>query len=399
MKIIPSLCLACGLASAQTAPDARAMLKETADVLVHCKSYVIDQRTVVDMKGGTQSRIEMSVRMAASNPGKMRIESSGQLGNMMIVSDGEHTWMYLGQLNQYTKTAAASSPEALVKSLVPGMGDMIDKLKAKDPYLSAKITGEEAVEVDGQKIDCYVVEANLDKIAMPGSMNMKDGVQKLWIDKASRLTLKQTLTAAIDGGPLSAPMQMNQAVTVVSEKLNEPVPDSLFTFTPPEGAKEVPEFKGPVRANADLTGRVAADFKLKAIDGKEYGLQDLHGRVVLLDFWATWCLPCRRELSVFEKLHREFNGKGLVVLGFDVGEDRDTVSKFLLASKLSYPIVLTAGTETPQNYGVNAYPTVVLIDQEGKIVAYHVGTGSEDLLRENLAKLGLESIPSKSRPE
>jgi len=312
----------------------------------------------------------------------------------VIVSDGEHTWMYLGTLKQYTKTAAASTPESLVKSMVPGMSGVMDQIKAKDPYLSAKITGEEPVEVDGQKIDCYVVEARLEDISLPGSVDMKGGVQKVWIDKSSKLSLKQTITATMEGGPLTAPAQMNQAVTVISQKLDTEVPDSSFTFTPPEGSKLVPEFKGPVKANADLTGQAAADFKLKSNIGKEFSLPDLKGKFVLLDFWATWCVPCRRDLPAVEKLHQEFHRKGLVVLGVNGGEDSETVNEFLLSSKLSYPILLTPDGGVMQSYRVSAFPTVVLIDADGKIVFYHVGAGGDKALRESLAKLGLETESS-----
>jgi thiol-disulfide isomerase/thioredoxin len=351
------------------------------------------------MQDPVPTRIEMFVKMAVSSPGKLRIESSSQIGNSLIVSDGEYTWMYLGVLKQYTKTAAASTPENLVRSLVPGMSSVMDQLKAKDPYLSVKIISEEPVEVDGRKFECYVVEARLDKISLPGSIDMTGGVQKVWIDKISKLSLKQTLTATMQGAAVSAPMQMNQAVTVLSQKLDAPVPDSLFTFTPPEGAKEVAEFKGPVKANADLTGQVAPDFKLKSIEGREFSLQDLRGKVVLLDFWATWCGPCRRDLPAIEKLNQEFNSKGLVVLGLNAGEDSATVSNFLLSTKLSYPILLAAESPIPQSYSVNAFPTVVLIDREGKIAFYHVGAASESALRENLAKLGLESAPSSTTKE
>ena len=391
MKIVPSMCLFCCLATAQDSPDARALLKQTRDVLLHHKSYQLDQRAVVDVQANVPTRIEMLVKIAVSNPGKLRIESSGQMGNSLIVSDGENTWMYLGSLKQYTKTAAASTPESLVKSLVPGMSSVMDQLKAKDPYLSAKITGEEAVEVDGQKIDCFVVEARLDKIALPGSVDMTGGVQKVWIDKVSKLTLKQTMTASMEGGPLTKPAQMNQAVTVTSQKLDAPVADSMFTFTPPEGAKLVTEFKGPVKANADLTGQVAADFTLKSNAGKEFSLKDLRGRFVLLDFWATWCGPCRCDLPAVEKLHQDFHRKGLVVLGINSGEDAETVNQFLRTSKLTYPILLTADSSVALSYNVNAFPTVVLIDAEGKIVFYHVGAGGDKALRESLAKLGLES--------
>ncbi len=391
MKTIPIVSLLCFLASAQDSPDARALLNETRDVLLHHKSYQLDQRAVVDLQGTVPTRIQMLVKIAVSNPGKLRIESSGQMGNSLIVSDGENTWMYLGALKQYTKTAAASTPESLVKSLVPGMSSVMDQLKAKDPYLSAKIAGEEAVEVDGQKIDCYVVEARLDKIALPDAIDMTGGVQKVWIDKASKLTLKQTMTAAMQGGPLKAPAQMNQAVTVISQKLDAPVADSMFTFTPPDGAKQVIEFKGPVKANVDLTGQVAADFKLKSLAGKEFGLEDFRGKFVLLDFWATWCGPCRRDLPAVEKLHREFHRRGLVVLGIDAGEDAETVHEFLRSSNVSYPILLAAGSAVTESYSVNAFPTVVLIDADGKIVFYHVGAGGEKALRESLAKLGLET--------
>jgi thiol-disulfide isomerase/thioredoxin len=299
--------------------------------------------------------------------------------------------MYLGTLQQYTKTAAASTPASLVKSLVPGMSSVMDQLKAKDPYVSAKVTGEETVEVEGQKIDCYVVEGRLDKISLPGSIEMTDAVQKVWVDKVSKLSLKQTMTATMEGGPLTAPAQMNQAVTITSQKLDAPVPDSVFTFTPPEGSKLVPEFKGPVKANADLTGQMAADFKLKSVGGKEFGLQDLKGNFVLLDFWATWCGPCRRDLPAVEKLHQEFHRKGLVVLGVNGGEDAETVNQFLRTSKLSYPILLTSDNEVMQSYSVTAFPTLVLLDADGKIVFYHVGAGGEKALRESLAKLGLET--------
>jgi thiol-disulfide isomerase/thioredoxin len=392
MKTIPIVLLVSALASAQSTPEARALLKASQEAFLNYKSYVIEQRIVVDMSGATQARMEMSAKLAASAPGKMRVESTSQAGGALIVSDGENTWVYIDLTKQYMKTPAATSPEGLVRSLVPGMGGVFDQLKSKDPYLSAKITGEEAVEVDGKKIDCFVVEATMDKIAMPGAMTMTGALMKMWIDKDSKLSLKTTVTATMQGGPAAAtPMQMNMAMTVISKKLNEPVEESLFTFTPPEGAKEVKDFTAATPGRADLTGKVAADFKLKSLAGKEYSLQDLRGHVVLLDFWATWCGPCRKDLPMLEKLHQEFKDKGLVLLGFNVGEGREVVSKFLASAKLSYPMVLTAGTGTTQDYSVTAYPTVVLIDREGKIVVDHIGSGSEAELRAGLAKLGLES--------
>jgi len=271
----------------------------------------------------------------------------------------------------------------------------LDQFKSKDPYTSVKIVGEETVEVDGKSTDCYVVEATLDKIAMPGAITMESAVLKFWIAKDSKLTLKTTVTAKMQGGPVGGEMEMNMATTVTSQKLDEPVPDAVFVFDPPPDAKQVADFKPPGPVTPNLSGKAAANFKLKSLGGREYSLQALRGKVVLLDFWATWCGPCKKDLPALERLHQEFKNQGLVLLGFNVGEDQDVVSKFLATTKLSYPIVLTAGTGTTQSYSVAAYPTVVLIDREGTIVFYHVGSGSEAGLRASLAKLGIERVPAK----
>ena|SRR5215472_3705063 len=378
---------------AQQLPDARTLLKETGDALRDAKSYVLEQSIAVELKGGLESRLQMPMKLAVSNPGKLRIESNGAVGNTLIVSDGENTWMYLGPLKQYTRTPAASSPDALMKSLNPGVADMLGKMQSKDPYLEVKLAGEEIIENGGARHECFVIEAKLDKIEMPGSMELLDGVMKTWVDKKTKLTWRQTATAIMKGATLRSPAEMNQSITLLSVKLNEPVSDSLFTFTPPEGAKEVKEFQGPVKANANLSGKDAADFKFRSLDGKEFSLQALRGKVVLLDFWATWCGPCRKDMPALERIYSEFGDRGLVMLGMNVGEDREAVSKFLAANKLSYPIVLAGQMEMLESYSVTAFPTVVLIDREGKIALYHVGSGSESELREALAALGF------SKPE
>jgi len=353
---------------AQSPPDALELLNESRNALRAFQSYIVNQQVVVETKNRLQGRLEMPVKLAASNPGKVRIESSGQLGSTLMVSDGRNTWVYLGRVNQYTKTAAASSPDALLASLNTGIGQRLELAENKDPYASAKISGEEAVQVEGKPVDCYVVEAALNKITIPGGMTLTDGQQKVWIDKKTKLAVKMATDSVMSGGPLAAPIETSQRVEITSFQVNQPVPDSLFVFTPPAGAREVAEFAGPVKSAADLTGKVAEDFTTKAADGRQISLHDLRGKVALVYFLTSWCLPCKDDQPVLDKLRREFGGD-LTVISTD------------------------AGAEMLKNYGVTAYPTVVLIDREGTIVFYHVGAGSEKLLRDSLAKLGLSSTP------
>jgi outer membrane lipoprotein-sorting protein/peroxiredoxin len=369
-------------------PDGRALIAESGNALRAARTYQIEQSVVVELSGGIEHRLQLPVKLAASNPDKLRIESDGAVGSTLVISDGENTWMYLGPVKQYTKTPAASSPEALLKSLNPGVADILGEMKTKDPFLSVRVTGEETIETGGQRYECFVVESKLDRIKMPGTLTLEDGVIKMWIDKKTKLSLKQTATAVMQGGALRMPAQMNQTITMLSVKLNQQLPDALFVFTPPAGAQEVKEFEGLVRANADLSGKDAPDFKLNSLDGKEFSLQALRGKVVLLDFWATWCLPCRRDIPSLEKIYADFHERGLVMIGMNVGENKETVAKFLAQNKLSYPIVLAGENEMLQSYSVTAFPTVVLIDREGVIYLYHVGSGGETELRDALAKLG-----------
>ena len=378
-----------GAVRADTPPDGKTLLQESGDALRSAQSYILEQAVVVEISGGLRSRLEMPVKLAAANPDKLRIESNGPVGSTLIVSDGENTWMYLGPLKQYTKTPAASSPDALMKSINPGISEMVAEYRSKDPYLSVKVTGEESLEMDGRHFDCFVVEAALDNIKMPGAMMLTGGVMKMWIDKKTKLTLRQTASATMQGGSLRAPAEMNQTVNMLSMKLNEPVPDSMFQFTPPEGAKEVKEFQGPVKAVPDLAGKPAPGFKLSSMDGQEFSLSALRGKVVLIDFWASWCAPCRKDMPALEKIYADFGGRGLVMIGMDAGEDHDTVSKFLQQTELSYPIVLAGEMNVLESYSVTAFPTLVLIDRDGNIALYHVGSGSEAELRAALAKLGL----------
>ncbi|HLG95856.1 MAG TPA: redoxin domain-containing protein [Bryobacteraceae bacterium] len=389
-SIVALIVVFCAACFADTPPHAKVLLKESGDALRDTQSYVIEQSVLVEMSGGIESRMELPVKVAASNPGKLRIESSGPVGSTLIVSDGENTWMYVGPLKQYTRTPAASSPDALLKSINPGIAQMLADFKAKDPFLSSTVTGEEKVEMGGQPFDCFVVEAKLDRIDMPGGMALTKGAMKMWIDKKTKLTLKQTAAATMEGGSLRRPAEMNQTISMLSVKLNDPVPEEMFRFTPPEGAREVKEFQGPVKANPDLSGKAAADFKLTPLAGKELNLSSLRGKVVLLDFWATWCVPCRKDMPALERIYSDFRERGLFVVGVDSGEDLGTVNKFLEQNKISYPIAL-AGGGVLESYSVTAFPTLVLIDREGKIVLYHVGSGSETDVRAALQQLGLST--------
>ncbi|MFO0726820.1 MAG: TlpA disulfide reductase family protein [Myxococcota bacterium] len=135
-------------------------------------------------------------------------------------------------------------------------------------------------------------------------------------------------------------------------------------------------------------GDVAPLFTLPNVNGEaKLGLADLKGKVVLLDFWATWCPPCVASMPTLERLHRDLSGAGLVVLGVNQEpNDVTTVRSFLKERELSLPVVVDSGA-TARAYGVFSFPTSVLIDRDGKVVSVHHGPAPEEALRAAISGL------------
>jgi peroxiredoxin len=132
-----------------------------------------------------------------------------------------------------------------------------------------------------------------------------------------------------------------------------------------------------------------AGFALTALDGKQYTLASLKGRVVMLNFWATWCPPCRREMPDMEKLHRVFESKGLTILAVS-DEKRDTVEGFLAKNPYTFPILLDPGGATGKAFSVDGIPKTFLFDREGRLAAQAIDMRTESQFLELLKRAGLE---------
>ncbi len=121
-------------------------------------------------------------------------------------------------------------------------------------------------------------------------------------------------------------------------------------------------------------GKKAADFDLKTSDGKTVQLSQLKGKVVLLNFWATWCGPCRKEIPDFLEVYERYKGKGFEIIGVSLDEEGwNVVNPFVKQYKISYPVVIGSGKLVNAYGGFEFIPTTFLINKEGVIV--HTFTG------------------------
>jgi thiol-disulfide isomerase/thioredoxin len=131
-------------------------------------------------------------------------------------------------------------------------------------------------------------------------------------------------------------------------------------------------------------------FKATDLDGQKYSNEAVKGKVVLLQFWATWCPYCRKDQGAVDTVAKEFAGKGLLVLAVDAGESKRTVKQYLAKTPRAVPIVLMENTNLAAMFAAKSYPLYVLIDGDGNIAGQLRGAGGERALRQLLAKAGLE---------
>jgi thiol-disulfide isomerase/thioredoxin len=129
-------------------------------------------------------------------------------------------------------------------------------------------------------------------------------------------------------------------------------------------------------------------FTLQSLDGRTYTLESLKGRVVLLNFWATWCPPCRKEMPDMEKLYREYESKGLTVLAVS-DEDRQTVEKYLQQNPYTFPVLLDPGRKVNTAFMIDGIPKSFLFDREGRLAAQAIDMRTEAQFRELLKQAGL----------
>jgi len=123
---------------------------------------------------------------------------------------------------------------------------------------------------------------------------------------------------------------------------------------------------------------VAPDFTLPSESGKTYHLKDLRGQVVVVNFWATWCPPCRREMPSMQRMWNKIKGKGVTVLAINVGEDADTIFEFLGSYPVNFPLLMDQDGSVVKRYPVTGLPTTYIVSPQGLVTHRAVGSREWD---------------------
>jgi len=172
---------------------------------------------------------------------------------------------------------------------------------------------------------------------------------------------------------------------------------SLLSVTPaaaqlplPELSHELTRLSTPIEAPA---------FQLEDMDGEKYSLESYRGKVVILNFWATWCPPCRREIPSMEALHQAFKDEAFAILAINEWETEDHVFAFMgqLPVEPGFPILFDLDSEVAQSFGVKGLPTTLLLDAQGKIV--YRAVGGRDFDHPEVKRIIRELLPDAGRPQ
>ncbi len=120
-------------------------------------------------------------------------------------------------------------------------------------------------------------------------------------------------------------------------------------------------------------GASAPTFQLDSMAGKKVNLSDLRGKVVLLNFWASWCGPCRKEMPILEQLHKQYQSKGVALVGVNVEPDSQEALKWLKVTPVSFSILFDRDSSVSKLYQVEGMPNTVILDRKGKVRFIHRG--------------------------
>ena len=164
----------------------------------------------------------------------------------------------------------------------------------------------------------------------------------------------------------------------------------LVRYEHVQASSHDPQFAAAMsKLEADDATRQHVDFTLTDLQGKIWNLKELRGQVVLVNFWATWCPPCRKEIPDLETLYNRFKGQGLVVLAIS-DEDLDKVKPFIAERNVTYPVLLDPGRKVNELFQVVGIPKTFIYDRSGKLAAESIDMRTQRQFLQMLAQAGLQ---------
>jgi thiol-disulfide isomerase/thioredoxin/outer membrane lipoprotein-sorting protein len=341
---------------AQDNPQAHQILTRAAEKYRALKSY--QAQITVDTIQGTKTSDRHFTETSAGPA--FRCQEDDPHG-LLRISDGKIEWTLDPRTNRYSKSTAADAPPSLISDLA----------NVDQNVKQAMILREDLYNLGNEKRKVLILEvvrdrwpADAPQFAQASTVRIDE--QTLEIYGINTYTNGATI---YDNGP-------TQIVRYSLTQRNQKPAAGLFTFAPPADAQQVASLDAEPAATVSVLGTDAPDFTLVDANGRSYHLADLRGKVVVIDFWASWCGPCRASMPYLQQISAQYADRGAIVLGLDGGEDAQTVADFAKTNNYTFPLLVGGEPSVTSQYYVDAYPTTLVVDRAGKIVFREDGMDS-----------------------
>jgi peroxiredoxin/outer membrane lipoprotein-sorting protein len=360
---------------AQTSPEAREALDAVSKAYKDVKSLSLAGKLTADFDIDGQ-KVNNAAEFTASYqaPNKFRHEVKD---DVEVGSTGEKVYAYQPKAKAYLMADAPKERAAGAKDLPNPMGQILDQ---QNPSLLLALVADAAAQLlDGvSKVD-RAADVKIGDIAYTAlNLTTEDSAEvQLLVDPSTNLVRRVSadMTKAATARGQQDVKNAKLVIDYTDVKSGDAAKLPEFAWAPPAGAKDAAQMAAADKPEdpSALEGKAAPDFALKGMDDKEIKLSALKGSVVVLDFWATWCPPCRASLPHLDELNKEMGPKGVKVFAVNLEEDKDAVKKFIDTTKLTTGVLLDSTGATAQAYGASAIPQTVVVGKDGKVAKVFVG--------------------------
>jgi thiol-disulfide isomerase/thioredoxin len=327
------------------------------------------------------------VRFLVERPDRYASEVRGVDMTTRLVMDGDSVWTAIPEMGQYQAQAVAVVRPAMDSTAWARQFDpagpyalLLQDLATVQPL------GRDTVHTNAGPVTCerYAITNTL-----PAGEGIRVHPRVLWVDPASHMVLLDSVQIEQQHPQIGALTTVNVTRMVVA-KPDPAFAADAFRFRADPESKRVRRFMRRSPEHSALEGQEASDFTLERLDDtKAVKLSELKGNVVLLDFWATWCGPCRSWMPIVAKAHRDYADQGLRVFAVNERETEAKVKSYLTRQKIDVPVLMDRSGEVGTMYKASSIPLTVVIGRDGNVVRVMVGLHGEEDLKDVLQEAGL----------
>jgi|WetSurSiteA1Bulk_404760.scaffolds.fasta_scaffold19160_2 peroxiredoxin len=380
-----------GFIDAKVQETVEQILVQTEEVYRNLKTYHFRGDISYEWTGEDKNTrvLHSSFQSFKGKEGALRHQCGVGMSKVVAATDGTRSLLFFADKGRYQYSDSTDLEEFIRKGLklenaawifpIISLLDKYGNLKAR--FHNPKLMSPQILVVNGEPVNCHVLEGIMELSDIDAVLGNRR--TELWIHKDRHVVLREVNAGTSSDHPAKGE-NLTETVAFNIAEPNAVPPVTVFEFQPPQGTKEVKElfisgdtsadpdvFSSGDRAHAfyyELPFLKMKHFKLPTVNGEELDLGEFRGKYVLLDFWATWCVPCHKQMNDLEKILRKYEGKDLVVLGLN-NEELNVTRAFLEKHTPAYPMLIDVRGEVTSLYGVTNLPGLVLLDRSGGIIS------------------------------